>query len=123
MKTNEIKARRLNRRRMQIRKKISGTSEKGRLTVFKSLNHIYVQIIDDVTGVTLAASSTLDKEVKSLIEPKTPKIQKSKLVGNSIARKAKEKGITTVVFDRNGYLYHGRIKALAEAAREGGLLF
>lgn len=105
----------------RIRKKLSGTAEVPRLCVFKSLNHIYAQIIDDENGVTLTAASTLEKEAQEL-SSKT-NIEAAKKVGAMIASKAKEKGITSVVFDRNGYKYHGRVAALAEAARENGLEF
>lgn len=105
----------------RIRKKISGTTEVPRLCVYKSLNHIYAQIIDDENGVTLTAASTLEKEAQEL-GSKT-NIEAAKKVGAMIASKAKEKGITSVVFDRNGYKYHGRVAALAEAARENGLEF
>lgn len=123
MERHTLKSIRKNRRKTHIRKTIKGTPERGRMTVFRSLNHIYAQIIDDVNGKTLVACSTLDKNVRELIKPETPKIEQSKLVGNTIAKKALEKGINQVVFDRNGFIYHGRVKALAEAAREGGLLF
>jgi large subunit ribosomal protein L18 len=105
----------------RIRKKISGTTEVPRLCIYKSLNHIYAQIIDDENGVTLTAASTLEKEAQEL-SSKT-NIEAAKKVGAMIASKAKEKGITSVVFDRNGYKYHGRVAALAEAARENGLEF
>lgn len=105
----------------RIRKKILGTPERPRLRVFKSSKHIYAQIIDDLSGHTLVAMSTLQKEVASAdIKGKTAKAQK---VGNIIAVLAKENGITKVVFDRGGYIYHGRVKSLSEGAREGGLEF
>jgi large subunit ribosomal protein L18 len=110
------------RRKLRIRRKISGTPERPRLSVFRSLKHIYAQVVDDVAGATLAHSSTLAKDVK----PQSDDANKSdaaKIVGKAIAAQLKAKGITKVVFDRNGYLYHGRIKALAEGAREGGLEF
>jgi large subunit ribosomal protein L18 len=110
------------RRKLRIRRKISGTPERPRLSVFRSLKHIYAQVVDDVASTTLAHASTLTKEVK----PQTDEVNKSdaaKLVGKTIAAQLKAKGITKVVFDRNGYLFHGRIKALAEGAREGGLEF
>jgi large subunit ribosomal protein L18 len=100
-----------------IRKKISGTATKPRLSVFRSNTGIYVQLIDDLTGKTLASSSSKELKVKG------PKSELSKKVGVSIAEKAKAAGISEVVFDRGGYLYHGRVKALAEGAREGGLKF
>lgn len=105
----------------RIRKKISGTAERPRLCVYKSLNHIYAQIIDDINGRTLAAASTTDKGLKDL-ESKT-NVEAARQVGVLIAGKAKEKGIASVVFDRSGYKYHGRIAALADAARENGLEF
>jgi large subunit ribosomal protein L18 len=110
------------RRHKRIRKKVFGTQERLRLSVYPSLNHIYAQIIDDVRGYTLAAASSLDKEIK---EKKSHKgnVETARDVGALLARKALEKGIKKVVFDRGGYLYHGRLKALAEAAKEGGLKF
>ncbi|MEN6351116.1 MAG: 50S ribosomal protein L18 [Syntrophomonas sp.] len=105
----------------RVRRKISGTAEMPRLCVFKSLNHIYAQIIDDEKGVTLAAASTLEKDIKGLVSGTN--IEAAKKIGQSIAEKAKEKGIEIVVFDRNGYKYHGCIAALADAARENGLQF
>ncbi len=106
--------------RYRIRKKVAGTAQKPRLAVFRSNTEIYVQIIDDVDGKTLAAASSKDKEISA---QKVTKTEKSKLVGQIIARKAKDLGITTIVFDRGGNLYHGRVKAIAEGAREGGLEF
>lgn len=105
------------RRKARIRSKIIGTAETPRLTVFRSLNHIYAQLIDDNTGTVMASASdmkTTDKGTKS---------EKAKTIGAEIAKKAQEKKITSAVFDRNGYKYHGRVKAVAEAAREGGLKF
>jgi large subunit ribosomal protein L18 len=110
------------RRKLRIRRKISGTAERPRLSVFRSLKHIYAQVVDDVAGKTLAHMSTLDKNVKPQADD-TSKSNAAKLVGKAIAEALKTKGITKVVFDRNGYLYHGRIKSLAEGAREGGLEF
>ncbi|CDZ23340.1 50S ribosomal protein L18 [[Clostridium] cellulosi] len=107
------------KRHKRVRAKIKGTAERPRLNVFRSLNHIYAQIIDDEKGVTLAAASTLDKDINGYGGNK----EAAKKVGLAIAKKAADKGITTVVFDRGGYLYHGRIKELAEGAREGGLKF
>jgi large subunit ribosomal protein L18 len=104
----------------RIRKKISGVAAKPRLSVFRSNNDIYAQLIDDNNGVTLAAASSRQKDIQA---QKAPKTDKSKMVGAAIATKAKELGITTVVFDRGGYIYHGRVKAVAEGAREGGLVF
>ncbi|MDF2191749.1 50S ribosomal protein L18 [Paraflavitalea sp. CAU 1676] len=106
--------------RYRIRKKVAGTGQKPRLAVFRSNTEIYVQLIDDVTGTTLAAASSKDKEIAA---QKVTKVEKSKLVGAAIARKATELGLTTVVFDRGGNLYHGRVKSVADGAREGGLQF
>ena len=107
------------RRHKRVRNKISGTAERPRLCVFRSNSNIYVQVIDDVKGMTLCAASTLDKEVK---EKHVNKVA-AKEVGTLIAKRASEKNITEVVFDRGGYIYHGVVKELAEAAREGGLKF
>lgn len=106
--------------RYRIRKKVVGSSEKPRLAVFRSNSDIYVQLIDDVQGKTLAAASSRDKDIAA---QKGTKSEKSKLVGAAIARKAKELGVEKVVFDRGGNLYHGRVKAVAEGAREAGLQF
>jgi len=106
--------------RYNIRKKIAGTAQKPRLSVFRSNTEIYAQLIDDDNGVTLAASSSREKDIAA---QKAPKVQKSKMVGAAIALKAKELGITTVVFDLGGNLYHGRVKSVADGAREGGLVF
>ncbi|MGN6436153.1 MAG: 50S ribosomal protein L18 [Agriterribacter sp.] len=106
--------------RYNIRKTVSGTAQKPRLAVFRSNKDIYAQLIDDVTGVTLASASTKDKDIKA---QKAPKVELSGLVGKAIAAKATAVGITTAIFDRGGYLYHGRVKAVAEGAREGGLKF
>jgi len=106
--------------RFGIRKKVSGTSQKPRLAVFRSNSDIYVQLIDDNDGKTLAAASSKDKDIAA---QKANKVEKSKLVGQAIARKAGELGLKDVVFDRGGNLYHGRVKAVADGAREGGLQF
>ncbi len=106
--------------RYRIRKKVSGTATKPRLSVFRSNADIYAQLIDDENGLTLAASSSRAKDIEA---QKVPKVDKSKLVGAAIALKAKELGIETCVFDRGGNLYHGRIKAVADGARDGGLQF
>lgn len=111
------------RAKTRIRKKISGTAERPRMTVFRSLSQVYVQLIDDASGSTLAAASSLSKELADSLKESKGKISKSKLVGQLVARKAQEKNIKNVVFDRNGYQYHGRIKAIADGAREGGLVF
>lgn len=110
------------RRHARVRKHVSGTAEVPRLNVYRSLNHIYVQIIDDVKGVTLASASTMEKAIKAEIADKT-KTEAAKVVGEAVAKRAMEKGIETVVFDRGGYLYTGRVKAIAEGAREAGLKF
>ena len=107
------------RRHERVRKNISGTAEKPRLNVFRSLNHIYAQIIDDTKGITLVSASSLAKS----FEGKGGNIEGAKAVGKLVAEKALEKGIKTVVFDRGGYIYHGRVAALAEGAREAGLEF
>lgn len=109
--------------RYQLRKKIRGTSETPRLVVYRSALHIYVQLIDDVNGKTLVTVSTRSKDIAEKIAGLKGKIDKSKEVGKLAAEKAKTTNINKVVFDRNGYLYHGRIKALADGAREGGLNF
>lgn len=115
------KARRLTRH-LRVRRKISGTSQRPRLAVFRSLHHVYAQVIDDSRGETLVAASSLESQIKTQRDGKV-KSDVSKEIGALIAQRAKEKGINTVVFDRGGYKYHGRIKALADAAREGGLTF
>ena len=109
--------------KIKIRKKISGTADRPRLAVFKSLKQVYAQIIDDNNSVTLLSASSLSKEINDDIMNAKSKIDKSKVVGKLLAEKAKEKGIDTVVFDRSGYRYHGRVQAIAEGAREGGLKF
>ncbi len=110
------------RRKLRIRRKISGTAEKPRMSVFRSAKHIYAQVIDDETGVTLAHASTLSKDLKGALGDAT-KTDAAKKVGALIASMCLSKKIERVVFDRNGYLYHGRISALADAAREAGLKF
>jgi large subunit ribosomal protein L18 len=104
----------------RIRKRIKGTAEKPRLSVFRSNKAIYAQVINDLDGRTLAAASSSSKEIG---DKKMTKTEAAKMVGKLVAEKAKEAGIETIVFDRNGYLYHGRVKSLAEGAREGGLKF
>jgi len=110
------------RRHFRVRKKVYGTPERPRLNVFRSDKHIYAQVIDDTEGHTLAAASTVDSELAGKVKGKT-KTEQAKLVGELVARRAQEKGIKAVVFDRGGYKYHGRIQALADAAREAGLEF
>ncbi|MGD9556129.1 MAG: 50S ribosomal protein L18 [Mangrovibacterium sp.] len=108
--------------KMRIRKIVSGTAEKPRLSVFRSNKQIYAQLVDDQKGATVLAVSSLDKEI-SAAAAGVNKTQQAAVVGKALAEKAKTAGITSVVFDRNGYLYHGRVKQLADAAREGGLKF
>ena len=110
------------RRRKRVRKKVKGTAERPRLSVFRSLRHIYAQVIVDTTGQTLTSASTLNKEIRGTLR-QTGNTEAAKKVGELIARRSIDKGITEVVFDRDGYLFHGRVKALAEAAREHGLIF
>jgi large subunit ribosomal protein L18 len=110
------------RRHLRVRRKVVGTTGRPRLGVFRSNKHIYAQIIDDGTGAVLAAASTLSPEVKGTVKSGSS-IEAAKAVGAAIAAKAAAKAIVTVVFDRGGYLYHGRVKALAEGAREKGLIF
>jgi large subunit ribosomal protein L18 len=106
----------------RIRKRIKGTSERPRLTIFRSLNNVYAQLIDDINGKTICSVSSISKDIKGSTG-KIAKSDKSKLIGKKIAEKAIENNIKKVVFDRNGYLYHGRVKAIADAAREAGLEF
>ncbi len=120
MKETRQAARR--RRHKRIRKKVSGTPDTPRLSVFRSLKHIYAQVVDDVAGNTLVSASTLDAEIRDQVVGKN-KTEQAKVVGKCLAEKALSKGVTTVVFDRGGSLYHGRVKALADAARESGLQF
>lgn len=110
------------RRHTRVRKKISGTAQMPRLSVYRSLNHIYAQVIDDVKGVTLCSASTMEKSVQAEIKDMT-KTDAAKAVGKIVASRALSMGITAVVFDRGGYLYTGRVQALADGAREGGLKF
>ena len=109
------------RRKVGIRKVVSGTAERPRLSVYRSLNHVYVQLIDDLAGSTLASASTRDKGAK--VSGATGNASAAEVVGSLIAERAKAAGVTKVVFDRNGFRYHGRVKALADAARKGGLEF
>ncbi len=114
------------RRKAHIRKKVNGTADRPRLSVFRSSKHMYAQVVDDVTHQTVASVSTLDEkimaELKGLEKP-SKKIDRAKMIGKAIAERCKAKGIEKVVFDRNGFIYHGRIMALADAAREAGLKF
>lgn len=117
---SKVKTERRQNIRFGIRKKINGVAARPRLSVFRSNSDIYAQLIDDVKGETIAAASSRDKNI---VAQEGTKVDKSKLVGGAIARKALELGLKDIVFDRGGYLYHGRVKALAEAAREAGLNF
>ena len=119
MDRNKLRTIRRNRRKRGIRKHITGDAERPRLTVYRSLNHIYAQVIDDLRGKTLASASSRDKGHSG----PTGNVEGAKLIGTRLAERAKEAGVDNVVFDRNGLLYHGRVKALADAAREGGLKF
>ncbi|GIW13502.1 MAG: 50S ribosomal protein L18 [Tepidiforma sp.] len=110
------------RRHLRVRKKVSGTPQRPRLNVFRSAQHIYAQVIDDTTGHTLAAASDVEPALAEQARGKT-KTERAALVGTAIAERARAKGIEAVVFDRGGFLYHGRVRALAEAAREAGLGF
>ena len=110
------------RRHVRVRKKLAGTAQRPRLNVFRSLTGIYAQIIDDQVGVTLVSASTVEKELSEQSKD-MKKAEQAKLVGQKVAERAKDKGITTVVFDRGGYRYVGRVKALADGARESGLQF
>jgi len=109
----------------RIRKRVQGSEARPRLTVFRSVTHIYVQVVDDMTGRTLASASTVDPKVKGAMQPaeRGGNIEGAKAIGRTIAARLKEQGVTRVVFDRNGFLYHGRVKAVADAAREAGLEF
>ncbi len=106
----------------RVRAKVNGSPERPRLNIFRSNNHIYAQVIDDSIGQTLAAANSLEPALRETTASQTG-MEQAKLVGKTVAQRAKDKGITKVVFDRGGYIYHGRVKALAEAAREGGLDF
>jgi large subunit ribosomal protein L18 len=111
------------RSKTKIRKKMSGTPEKPRLSIYRSLNQIYAQLIDDASGKVLVGVSSLSKEIVEELKNVKGKVAKSKFVGTYLAKKALEQSISRVVFDRNGYRYHGRVKAIADGAREGGLQF
>ena len=122
MKTREDRRDRI---KYRIRKRVHGSQERPRLTVFRSVAHMYVQVVDDMTGTTIASASTVEPNVKGALA-KTAKggnIEGAKAIGKTIAERLLEKGVKRVVFDRNGFLYHGRVKAVAEAAREAGLEF
>lgn len=111
------------RSKTKIRKKVFGTPERPRMTIYRSLNHVYAQLVDDTTGTTIAAASSKSKDIAEDVKAAKTKTDRSKLVGKLVAQKATEKNITSVVFDRNGYRYHGRVKAVADGARENGLKF
>jgi large subunit ribosomal protein L18 len=123
MISNKITEIRAQRRRLRVRKRLHGTPLKPRLVVFRSNKQIYVQLVDDDHGRVLGGNSSLSPQVKSQIKPGMKKVEISKLVGQALAQKAQSLGITQAVFDRSFYLYHGRVKALADGAREGGLKF
>lgn len=110
------------KRKRRVRKKIFGTDDRPRLTVFRSARHVYAQVVADITGRTLASASTLDKETRQRF-PFESKVEAAKFVGKLVARRAMEKGVSRVVFDRNGFLYHGRVRAVSTGAREQGLEF
>jgi len=112
----------LKRRHHRVRKKVKGAPDRPRLCVFRSLNHIYAQVVDDSSGQTIASASDLDAEIKADLENKT-KTERAGLVGNLVAKRSQNKGISQIVFDRGGCKYHGRVKALADSARESGLRF
>jgi len=122
IKTKEDRRTRI---KLRLRKRIAGTGERPRLTVFRSLSHIYVQVVDDRAGQTLAAASSLEPAVRAGLTggAKGGNVKGAEAVGRTIAERLKERGITKVVFDRNGFLYHGRVKAVADAARQAGLEF
>jgi large subunit ribosomal protein L18 len=122
IKTREDRRERI---KLRLRKRIAGNEQRPRLTVFRSLAHIYVQVIDDMTGKTVASAATTEAALKGSLQGKTRGGNKAgaEFIGQTIAQRLKEKGITKVVFDRNGYLYHGRIQAVADAARKAGLEF
>jgi large subunit ribosomal protein L18 len=121
MTTSTRRAARI-RRHIRVRKKVEGSTERPRLNVFRSLEHIYAQIIDDSNGSTLVSASTVDADLRAELAPLT-KTEQAKAVGKAVAERAKAKGIDAVVFDRGGYPYHGRVKALADGSREAGLQF
>ncbi len=124
MSIRKVKAYKIrDKRKIRIRKKIYGTPEKPRLSVYRSLKHMYAQLIDDTQGISLGTVSTKTKDLADAVKAAESKVAQAAIIGKEIARVAKEKNISTVVFDRNGYLYHGRVKAVADGAREGGLQF
>jgi len=123
MKDRQRKDERRIRRHLRVRKKISGTPERPRLVVFRSLKHIYAQLVDDTRGMTLTGASSVNAAVRAQAKDEEGKVGMARIVGRVLAERAREKGITKVAFDRGGYLYHGRVRAVAEGAREGGLEF
>jgi len=124
IKAKNIKRSDRERRKLRLRKRIRGTEEKPRLCVYRSSKHTYCQLISDVNGQTIASASSRDKEVASKLDKKSTKsVDAAKLVGELVAKRIMSKDIKSIVFDRNGFIYHGRVKALAEGAREGGLEF
>ena len=123
VKKTQIKKSRSVRRKEHVRKTIFGTPERLRLTVFKSLNNINAQLIDDSEGKTVVSASTLESDIAEQIKPEMKKLEQSQFVGKKLAEKALERGYKKAAFDRNGYIYHGRVKALADAARKAGLEF
>ena len=123
MNLQKAKTKRQQRRKQHIRKSIFGNPERLRLSVNKTINHISAQIIDDTKGFTLVSVSSIEKDVRIALDSISTKVEQSKYVGDLLAKRAKDANISSVAFDRNGHLYHGRVKALAEAAREGGLQF
>ncbi len=122
-KRSKLKAWRRERAHLRVRSSLAGTAERPRLSVFKSLRYVYAQLIDDRRGITLAAASSLEPELKGQLGSGTGNAAAAKLVGATLAERAKQAGIEKVVFDRSGYVYHGKVKALAESAREKGLDF
>lgn len=122
-KKMRLKAKRHKRAQLRIRRKIQGTSERPRLAVYKSLRFIYAQVIDDATGTTLAQANSREADLQSGLEGSTGGCEAAKAVGALVAERAKEKGVENVIFDRGGFLYHGKVKSLADAAREKGLVF
>jgi large subunit ribosomal protein L18 len=123
MKNKWIKIEGREKRRKIIRKKISGTQERPRLSVYRSINHMYVQVIDDDAGKTLLSLSTGSPDLRESVKKSAGAVKGAEMLGKAVAESCKSKGIKKVVFDRSGYLYHGRVKAIAEAARKGGLEF
>ena len=121
----KIKAKRarLERAHLRVRKNVAGTAERPRLAVYKSLRYVYAQVIDDAAGRTLAQASSTEADLRSGVESSASSVEAAKAVGHALAERAKEQGIESVVFDRGGYIYHGKVKALADAAREKGLKF